>query len=107
VSNAADSVSGTIEFIKFFDKIPESESRKKELRDVFKTLKENRMSGNKIPHKQWPQEYIKKHKIKNLWRFEMKSGWRLIYTIFLEKDMITVCVIEVFSHENYEKRFNY
>jgi mRNA-degrading endonuclease RelE of RelBE toxin-antitoxin system len=107
VSKAADNVNGTIEFTKFFDKIPESEPRKKELRAIFKTLKDNYLSGNKIPHKQWPHQYIKKYNIMNLWRFEMKSGWRLIYTIIAENDTISVCVIEAFSHDDYEKRFNY
>lgn len=107
MSKAADMVNGTIEFTKFFDRLSESESKKKELHNAFEILKENYLSGNKIPHKQWPQEYIKKYNIKNLWRFEMKSGWRLIYTIIVEKNKISVCVIEAFSHDNYEKRFSY
>jgi hypothetical protein len=107
VSKPADSVNGTIEFTKFFEKIPESEPRKSELHDIFKTLKENYSSGNKIPHKQWPYEYIKKYNIKNLWRFEMRKGWRLTYTIIAQKDRISVCIIEVFSHDDYEKRFQY
>lgn len=107
MSKIADSINGTTEFVKFFDKISNSDPRKKELDSIFKTLKENCLCGNKIPHKQWPQEYIKKYNVKNLWRFEMKSGWRLIYTIISENGKISVCVIEVFSHDDYEKRFSY
>lgn len=107
MSKTAHRVVGTIEFTKFLDKMPESEPRKKELHNILKVLKENYLSGNKIPHKQWPQTYIKKYKIKNLWRFEMKSGWRLVYTIIAEKDVLAVCIIEAFSHAEYEKRFSY
>lgn len=107
MSKIADDVVGTTEFRRFFEKISENESRKKELVDVFKTLKENCLSGNKIPHKQWPQIYIKKYGIKNLWRFEMKQGWRMTYTILEEKGALIVCIIEVFAHNDYEKRFSY
>lgn len=107
MSKQAKSVVGTAEFSKFLEKLPENEPRRKELSDIFKILKENCLRGSKIPHKQWPQTYIKKYQIKNLWRLEMRSGWRLIYTILLEKDEIVVCVIEVFSHDEYEKRFRY
>jgi len=60
VSKIADDVVGTVEFRRFFEKIPGNEPRKKELVSAFKILKENCLSGNKIPHAQWPQIYIKK-----------------------------------------------
>lgn len=107
MSKQARSVVGTVEFSKFLERLAENEPRRKELFGIFKILKEDCLRGNKIPHRQWPQTYIKKYKIKNLWRLEMRSGWRLIYTILLEKDEIIVCVIEVFSHGEYEKRFSY
>jgi hypothetical protein len=50
---------------------------------------------------------MKKYKIKNLWRLPLRSGWRLVYTIIGEKDGFVVCIIEAFSHKDYEKRFGY
>jgi hypothetical protein len=50
---------------------------------------------------------MKKYKIKNLWRLPLRSGWRLVYTIIGEKDGFVVCIIEAFSHKDYEKRFDY
>ena len=107
MSKIADDVVGTVEFRRFFEKIPRTEPRRKELVSAFKILKENCLSGNKIPHKLWPQVYIKKYGIKNLWRFEMKQGCRMTYTILEEKGALIVCIIEVFSHNDYEKKFSY
>lgn len=100
-------VLGTIEFRKFFNRLPENESRKKELIETFKILKENCLRGDRIPYELWPRSYIKKYNITNLWRLPLRSGWRLIYTIIGEDNDFIVCVLEVFSHSEYEKRFGY
>lgn len=65
------------------------------------------MRGNKIPHNRWPDAYIRKYRIKNLWRYPLRSGWRIVYTILGQKDSFVVCVLESFSHQEYEKRFGY
>jgi len=41
VQTKINDVIGSIEFRKFFDKIPQTDPRKKELCDAFKILKEN------------------------------------------------------------------
>jgi hypothetical protein len=107
VSKRAKDVIGTKEFRKLFNQISENEPQKRELHNAFKTLQEDCLCGNKITHDLWPQSYIKKYKIKNLWRLPLRSGWRLVYTIMGEKDGFVVCIIEAFSHKEYEKRFGY
>jgi Txe/YoeB family toxin of Txe-Axe toxin-antitoxin module len=44
-------------------------------------LKENPFCGIKIPRKLWPEYYIKKYSIDNLWKYDMPNAYRLIYTI--------------------------
>ena len=100
-------VIGSIEFRKFFDQIPQYDPRKKEFLEIFKFLKEDCSRGNKIPHDRWPAIYIRKYRIKNLWRYPLRSGWRLMYTILSQKDGFLVCVLEAFSHQEYDKRFGY
>ena len=100
-------VIGSIEFRKFFDQIPQDDPRKKEFLEAFKFLKEDCAGGNKIWHDQWPAIYVRKYKIKNLWRYPLRSGWRLVYTILSQKEGFVVCVLEAFSHQEYEKRFGY
>ena len=100
-------VIGSIEFKKFFDRIPQNDPMKKEFLEVFKILKEDCLRGNKIPHDRWPALYINKYRIKNLWRYTLRSGWRIIYTVLSQKDGFIVCILEAFSHKDYEKRFGY
>ena len=70
-------------------------------------LKENPTCGTKIQKKVWPKEYKKKYSITNLWKYDLPSAWRIIYTI--ESDEVTVMsiILEWFPHKEYEKRFNY
>jgi hypothetical protein len=37
----------------------------------------------------------------------MRSGLRIVYTISSQKGGFVVCILEVFSHQEYEKRFGY
>lgn len=98
---------GSIEFRKFYDSILQSDPRKNEFLDAFKILQENCLQGNKIPHDRWPRKYTRKYGIKNLWRYPLRSGWRIVYTVLSQKDGFVVCILEAFSHQEYEKRFGY
>ncbi len=103
----ANDVVGSTEFKKFFDGMPQDDPRKKEFYDAFKILKEDCLRGNKISHDRWPSTYVRKYKIKNLMRYPLRSGWRITYTILGQKDGFVVCILEAFSHQEYEKRFGY
>jgi len=65
------------------------------------------MCGVKISKKLWSKGYIKNYKIKNLWKYDLPDGWRLIYSIFEDKLMIINLILEWFPHKKYEKRFGY
>ncbi len=100
-------VGGTNEFRTYFKSLSDTDPLKKELQEAFMVLKEDCLSGQKIQHDKWPPVYVKKYKINNLWRYALQSGWRLIYTIIGEPDGLIVSVLEVFSHKDYEERFEY
>lgn len=71
-----------------------------------KKLKNDPTSGIKIQKRIWPKEY-KKLKISNLWKLNLKDGWRLIYTIETDQDSVAIIIIECFNHKEYCKRFKY
>lgn len=103
----SNNIIGSIEFRRFYDNIAQDDPKKKELLDAFKILKEDCLRGNKIPHDRWPLTYTRKYGIKNLWRYPMRSGWRIVYTVLNQKEGFVVCILEAFSHQEYEKRFSY
>ena len=70
-------------------------------------LKENPFCGIKIPKNLWPNEYVKKYSIDNLWKYDLPNAWRLIYTISKDQVKILAIILEWFDHKDYEIRFGY
>lgn len=94
-----------------FESLQKGTSEEKELYFLINRaildLKENPLRYIHIPKKSWPKEYIHKHSINNLWKYDLPNGWRLIYTIHHEELTILALVLEWFSHKEYERRFGY
>jgi len=107
VSSKVKDVGGTDDFRSYFESLSEKNPLKKELRNVFLILKDDCLSGQKIQQNKWPSIYVKKYEITNLWRYALQSGWRMVYTIIGEPDGLIVSVLEVFSHKDYDERFEY
>ena len=91
-----------------FNNLEENDSLKKFLKRAIEDIKKNAFCGTRIPKKQIPQEYIKKYKINNLWKYDLPKGWRLIYSITTpnEVELITA-ILDWFNHKTYERKFNY
>ena len=70
-------------------------------------LEEDAFCGTQIPKKLIPKTYSRNHKAKNLWKYDLPKGWRLIYSIIDDESVIVSVVLEWFDHKNYEKRFGY
>ena len=70
-------------------------------------LAENREAGKKIPRKLWPKEYIIRHDITNLWKLNLDSFWRLIYTITGNQVDLFLIYLEYLNHKEYDRKFNY
>ena len=49
----------------------------------------------------------KNYGIKNLWKYNLPQGWRLLYSIVADENLIVSIVIEWLSHKDYERRFRY
>jgi len=75
---------------------------------AFQNIKTDPSCGTKLPNRLWPKIYFKKYgHMNNLWKYDLPSGQRLIYTL-AENDLQIVCfVFEWLSHKDYEKRFKY
>ncbi len=93
---------------KEFESLSEEDPIKKHIRRAIEDLKTNSFSGIKIPQRLFPKEYVQKYGIKNLWKYDLPQGWRLIYTIIRENEVQLLSIIlEFFDHKNYERRFGY
>ena len=91
-----------------FNSLNEDDPIKKSIKRAIKDLQNNAFFGIQLPKRLIPKEYIMKYDVKNLWKYDLPQGWRLIYTITAENEVQLIsAILEWFNHPEYEKRFNY
>ncbi|MFH1181625.1 MAG: hypothetical protein V1702_01580 [Candidatus Woesearchaeota archaeon] len=81
---------------------------KKSIIKAIKDLNQNAFSGLQIQKRLFPYEYVRKYRIKNLWKYDLPRGWRLLYTVTPENEIqLLTIILEWLPHKEYERRFNY
>ena len=71
-------------------------------------LKTDPETGIHIPKKLIPKMYIDFYEINNLWKINLPSFYRMIYTIDTSaKIVINSIIIAIIDHEKYNKIFGY
>jgi len=66
-------------------------------------LKRDPFCGVHVPKRLIPKEYG----VPNLWKYDLPSGWRLLYTVKADHVTVVAVVLEWLSHKSYERRFGY
>jgi len=69
--------------------------------------KENMFAGERIEKRRFPKFYLQKYGINNLYKYNLDSANRLVYTLVADESGIAVVILEILSHKEYEKRFGY
>jgi Txe/YoeB family toxin of Txe-Axe toxin-antitoxin module len=77
------------------------------INEALDNIEENAFCGVQIPKKLIPKEYSKKYRIKNLWKYNLPKGERLIYSIVNDEIIVVSIILEWLEHKDYEKRFKY
>ena len=49
---------------------------------------------------------LKLKKIDNLWKYDLPSGWRLLYSLGRDKIKIIALVLEWCNHDSYQKKYS-
>ena len=70
-------------------------------------LKVNPTKGDKIEKRLWPEKYIKKYRINNLFRYPLVKGWRLTYTIIGDDYGVVTVLLDALDHTAYNRLFGY
>jgi hypothetical protein len=70
-------------------------------------LGEDVEAGRKIRKRLWPAEYPRKYGVTNLWKLNLDSYWRMIYTIRGSNVEIISFVLDILDHKKYERKFGY
>jgi Txe/YoeB family toxin of Txe-Axe toxin-antitoxin module len=78
------------------------------LERAFTDIENNAFCATQIPKKLIPKYYQKKYgPIDNLWKYDLPSAWRVIYTVKRDQVVVLSIVLEWMTHKEYEKRFGY
>jgi len=70
-------------------------------------LKGNMFAGERIERGKFPTYYVQKYGVNNLYKFNLNSQTRLIYTLVADESGVAVVVLEIMNHKKYEERFGY
>ncbi len=103
----SDGVGLCEELSEVYKNLREGDELKRMIDEMSDILMENWMSGNKIQKNRIPKYYMTKHDVKNLYRYQLRGGFRGIYTILVEGDQTFSWILDVLDHGEYERRFGY
>ena len=93
---------------KMFLELKENDEIKKFILRAIEDIKQNAFCGVQIPKRLIPKEYIQNYNTKNLWKYDLPDGWRLVYSITTPNRIEIISIIlEWFSHPEYERKFHY
>jgi hypothetical protein len=71
-------------------------------------IKANIHYGNPIAKNLIPEEYKLKYSINNLFRVELPTFWRMLYTLNNNEEIeIIAFVLDIIDHPTYDKKFGY
>ncbi|MDP2926479.1 MAG: hypothetical protein Q8N99_08935 [Nanoarchaeota archaeon] len=92
---------------KDFNSLKEDDWIKKAIFRAIADFKENAFCGERIKKEKIPKVYIQKYGIDNLLWYPLPDGWRLVYSVFSDDNVLIAMIVEYFDHKNYERRFGY
>lgn len=71
-------------------------------------IKSNFHYGNPIAKNLIPEEYKQKYAITNLFRVELPTFWRMLYSLTNNDEIeIIAFVLDIVDHQDYDKKFGY
>ena len=79
----------------------------KEINQALDEISRNAYSGRQVKKKLIPKEFIIKYNINNLWIYNLRKDWRLLYTIANDEIGVLAIILNWMDHKDYEKLFKF
>lgn len=71
-------------------------------------ISKNVFCGRNVKKKLIPKSLIQKYDFNNLWIYNLRSGWRLLYSVTSpDKVQILAIVLDWMNHKDYERLFRF
>ena len=73
-----------------------------------KKISENVFCCRNVKKKLIPKRLIQKYRINNLWVYNLRKGWRLLYSVINpNKVEVLALILDWMSHKDYERLFKF
>jgi len=80
----------------------------KAVNNKIELIKSNIHYGDPIAKDLIPEEYKVKYEVTNLFRVELPTFWRMLYTLINNEEVeIVAFVLDIIDHPTYDKKFGY
>lgn len=106
---ASEEFAGELEELKQHASQGDGESLKlvKLIEKGIEKLKFDYQHGDHLSKGKIPVEYVEKYGVKNLWKLNLSSFWRMIYTVRGNEIEVISVILEVLDHKSYDRKFGY
>ena len=95
------------DFIPIFTGFKKNNSIRCEVQTVINNLKKDKIIGVHLQYKKIPKYYLDKHDVNAVYKVELPNSWRLIYGILTIHSEKSALMMELFNHDDYNKRFGF
>lgn len=79
----------------------------KEICKALSDIQHNSFYGRNVKKNLIPHDLIKKYDLDNLWIYNLRADWRLIYTIGRDEIDVIAVILDWMNHKDYERFFGY
>lgn len=97
-----------IELKKIFNELENSDPRlHKEILKAINDICQNAFCGRNVKKELIPKELIQKYNIDNLWIYNLRKDWRLIYSVGKDEIELIAVILDWMDHKDYERLFKF
>ncbi len=79
----------------------------KEIQKAVEEICQNSFSGRNVKKELIPKELIQKYNLDNLWIYNLRKDWRLIYSLGRDEIKLIAIVLDWMNHKEYERLFHF
>lgn len=96
------------ELKKTFEELEKSDPRLyKEIEKALNDICANSFYGRNVKKKLIPKKLIEKYGIDNLWIYNLRKDWRLLYSVGRDEIELIAVVLDWMKHKDYERLFKF
>jgi Txe/YoeB family toxin of Txe-Axe toxin-antitoxin module len=79
----------------------------KEIAKALEDISKNAYCGRNVKKNLIPNEFIQKYDINNLWIYNLRVDWRLLYSVSNNEIDVLGLILDWMNHKDYERLFGF